>query len=70
MDLKLALGSVACLIKYLNLLSVQENHGEYTLSTYNLSNFMKLDASAVEALHLTPGPRDGKSKITKAITQQ
>ncbi len=59
-ELKAGLKGVASLIKYLDLLSQDDNHGSYTLFQYDLSAFMKLDASAVSALNLFPGPKDGK----------
>ena len=58
-DLKLAMGSAASLIKYLGLLSDATNFGQYQLYQHDLSQYMKLDASAVKALNLMPGPRDG-----------
>ena len=58
-DLKLAMGSSAALIKYLNVLSDPSNFGQYQLYQHDLSQYMKLDASALKALNLMPGPRDG-----------
>ncbi|KAF1984487.1 DNA mismatch repair protein MSH2 [Aulographum hederae CBS 113979] len=57
-DLKLAMGSAAALIKFLQLLSNQDNFGQYQLYQHDLSQYMKLDASALKALNLMPGPRD------------
>lgn len=62
-DLKIALGAVASLIKYLGLLERESNVGAYKISKYDLSQYMKLDASAVLALNLIPGPKDGNKNM-------
>ena len=62
-DLKLAMGSAASLIKYLGLLSDPSNFGQYQLYQHDLSQYMKLDASAVKALNLMPGSRDGSKTM-------
>ncbi|KAJ3300092.1 MutS-like protein [Borealophlyctis nickersoniae] len=61
-ELKLAMGSLACLIKYLGLLSDESNFNQYALGHHDLSQYMKLDASALKALNLMPGPLDGSNK--------
>jgi DNA mismatch repair protein MSH2 len=63
-DLKLAMGSAAALIKYLGVLSDQSNFGQYQLYQHDLSQYMKLDASALKALNLMPGPRDGSKNMS------
>lgn len=63
-DLKLAMGSAAALIKYLGVLSDPSNFGQYQLYQHDLSQFMKLDASALKALNLMPGPRDGSKTMS------
>ena len=63
-ELKLAMGSAAALIKYLGVLSDPSNHGQYRLYQHDLSQFMKLDASALKALNLMPGPRDGSKNMS------
>lgn len=63
MDLKLAMSSAAALIKYLGLLSDPSNFGQYQLYQHDLSQYMKLDASALKALNLMPGPRDGSKNM-------
>lgn len=63
-DLKLAMGSAAALIKYLGVLSDSSNFGQYQLYQHDLSQFMKLDASALKALNLMPGPRDGSKTMS------
>ena len=63
-DLKLAMGSAATLIKYLGLLSDPSNFGQYQLYQHDLSQYMKLDAAALRALNLMPGPRDGSKTMS------
>ncbi|KAL9116398.1 MAG: hypothetical protein Q9187_007077 [Circinaria calcarea] len=63
-DLKLAMGSAAALIKYLGVLSDPSNFGQYQLYQHDLAQFMKLDASALKALNLMPGPRDGSKNMS------
>ena len=63
-DLKLAMGSAAALIKYLGVLSDPTNFGQYQLYQHDLSQYMKLDASALKALNLMPGPRDGAKSMS------
>ncbi|KAJ2245241.1 MSH2 protein, partial [Coemansia sp. RSA 455] len=52
LDLKGAMGALAAIIQYLNLLMDETNFGSYSLSTHSLAQYMKLDASAVQALNL------------------
>ena len=63
-DLKLAMGSAAALIKYLGVLQDSSNFGQYQLYQHDLSHFMKLDAAALKALNLMPGPRDGSKPMS------
>ena len=63
-ELKLAMASAAALIKYLGLLSDSSNFGQYQLYQHDLSQYMKLDASALKALNLMPGPRDGAKNMS------
>ena len=63
-DLKLAMGSAAALIKYLGALSDPSNFGQYQLYQHDLAQYMKLDASALKALNLMPGPRDGSKTMS------
>ncbi|KAE9972889.1 MutS-like protein [Venturia inaequalis] len=63
-DLKLAMGSAAALIKYLNVMSDASNFGQYQLYQHDLSQYMKLDAAALKALNLMPGPRDGSKTMS------
>ncbi|CAD6503008.1 BgTH12-02681 [Blumeria graminis f. sp. triticale] len=63
-DLKLAMGSAAALIKYLGALNDTSNFGQYQLYQHDLSQYMKLDASALKALNLMPGLRDGAKTMS------
>ncbi|KPI44377.1 DNA mismatch repair protein msh-2 [Cyphellophora attinorum] len=63
-DLKLAMGSAAALIKYIGALNDQTNFGQYQLYQHDLSQYMKLDAAALRALNLMPGPRDGSKTMS------
>jgi DNA mismatch repair protein MSH2 len=63
-ELKLAMGSAAALIKYLGVLQDSSNFGQYQLYQHDLSHFMKLDAAALKALNLMPGPRDGSKTMS------
>ncbi|KAK2873725.1 MutS-like protein [Arthroderma sp. PD_2] len=63
-DLKLAMGSAAALIGYLNAMSDPSNFGQYQLYKHDLAQYMKLDASALRALNLMPGPRDGMKSMS------
>ncbi|KAI6952415.1 DNA mismatch repair protein [Hortaea werneckii] len=62
-DLKLAMGSAASLIKYLGVMSDPTNFGQYQLYQHDLSQYMKLDSSALKALNLMPGPKDGSKTM-------
>ncbi|KAM0326938.1 hypothetical protein ACHAQA_006058 [Verticillium albo-atrum] len=63
-DLKLSMGSAAALIKYLGVLHDPSNFGQYQLYQHDLAQFMKLDAAALKALNLMPGPRDGAKSMS------
>lgn len=63
-ELKLAMGSAASLIKYLSILQDSSNFGQYQLYQHDLAQFMKLDAAALKALNLMPGPRDGAKTMS------
>lgn len=63
-ELKLAMGAASALIKYLAAMSDPSNFGQYQLYQHDLSQFMKLDSSALRALNLMPGPRDGSKTMS------
>ncbi|KAG8862943.1 MutS-like protein [Tulasnella sp. 330] len=56
-DLKNAMAATAALIAYLGLMTEDTNFGQYTLRHHDLSQYMKLDASALRALNLMPNPQ-------------
>lgn len=58
-DLKTAIKSVSALIAYLSLTEEASNYGQYKLKNHDLSQYMKLDASALRALNLMPEPNAG-----------
>ncbi|ANB12773.1 mismatch repair ATPase MSH2 [Sugiyamaella lignohabitans] len=59
-----AMGATAALIKYLQLMTDPENYGKYRLIQHDLSQYMRLDTSALKALNLMPGPRDGAKSMS------
>lgn len=63
-ELKLAMASANALVKYLSLMHDPSNFGQYQLYQHDLSQFMKLDAAALRALNLMPGPRDGAKTMS------
>ncbi|ROT64986.1 hypothetical protein C7M84_017040 [Penaeus vannamei] len=54
MDRTNAICALASVIKYLELLGDDSNFAQYTLSMYDLSQYMRLDSAAVRALHVEP----------------
>ena len=56
-----AASAVSALISYLSLLGDASNHNVYDISTHDLSQYMRLDASALRALGLVG---DGVSILT------
>ncbi|KAK5092551.1 MSH2 protein [Lithohypha guttulata] len=63
-ELKLAVGSANALLKYLGLMHDPSNFGQFQLYQHDLSQYMKLDAAALRALNLMPGPRDGSRTMS------
>ncbi|KAI9254505.1 DNA mismatch repair protein msh-2 [Phascolomyces articulosus] len=61
-EMKNAMASCACLLKYLSLLSDESNFKHYKLKNHDLSQYMRLDASALNALNLMPSPQEGSNK--------
>lgn len=53
MDLTHSMASLAALVKYLSLMSDESNFGQFTLSTFDLTQYMRLDSAAAAALHLS-----------------
>jgi len=48
------MSAASALLAYLSLLSDSSNYGQYTIRTHDLTQYMKLDASALRALNLMP----------------
>ncbi|EFP76252.2 DNA mismatch repair protein MSH2 [Puccinia graminis f. sp. tritici CRL 75-36-700-3] len=55
-EMKTALAALNPLLNYLAILDDPSNHSAYKFITHDLGQFMRLDASAVRALHLFPNP--------------
>ncbi|PLW57797.1 hypothetical protein PCANC_01430, partial [Puccinia coronata f. sp. avenae] len=55
-EMKTALAALNPLLNYLAILDDPSNHAAYKFITHDLGQFMRLDASAVRALHLFPNP--------------
>lgn len=65
LDLKLAMAAASALMSYLALLTDESNFGQYSIRTHDLSQYLRLDNSALRALNLFPEPgQTGSSKNT------
>ncbi|XP_074662537.1 DNA mismatch repair protein Msh2-like [Tubulanus polymorphus] len=62
MDKEHSMCAIACLLKYLELLDDESNFNQFTLKTFDLGLYMKLDAAAVRALNLLPNLAEGGNK--------
>lgn len=60
----LAVSAAAALIKYLELMATTEDYGKYELLKHDLSQYMKLDASALKALNLLPDAKLGSKNMS------
>jgi DNA mismatch repair protein MSH2 len=50
------MSSLSAIISYLDLADATPHHGQWRLLHHDLSQYMKLDASALKALNLMPNP--------------
>ncbi|WVN89665.1 uncharacterized protein L203_104895 [Cryptococcus depauperatus CBS 7841] len=57
-ELKIAMSALSALISYLSLLSDISLHAQFHFQKHDLSQYMKLDASALKALNLMPNPQE------------
>ncbi|KAI8986743.1 DNA mismatch repair protein [Trametes punicea] len=65
LQLPTAPAALSALVSYLSLLSDPSNHGAWSIRTHDLSQYMRLDASALRALNLTEAPGNvGSNKNT------
>ncbi|KAI0732603.1 DNA mismatch repair protein [Fomitopsis betulina] len=65
LSLPVAPSALSALVSYLSLLSDPTNHGTFSIRMHDLSQFMRLDASALRALNLTEAPGNiGSNKNT------
>ncbi|CAI2183555.1 19637_t:CDS:10, partial [Funneliformis geosporum] len=63
-EMKHAMASCESLIKYLSLMTDENNFGHYILRHHDLSQYMKLDTSALKALNLMPNTQEVSNKNT------
>jgi DNA mismatch repair protein MSH2 len=54
--MKVAMSALAAIASYLSLADAVASHGQWRLKHHDLSQYMKLDASALKALNLMPNP--------------
>ncbi|GAA5832087.1 hypothetical protein JCM11251_002814 [Rhodosporidiobolus azoricus] len=67
-DNPVALCAVSALVSYLGLMQDSSNFGAFSLKTHDLSQYMRLDASALRALNLMPDPTGlGGSSKTMSV---
>lgn len=58
-NLKAAMGAMQALLNYLDLLGDPVNFGAFTIETHDLSQYLRLDRSALRALSVFPEPGQG-----------
>lgn len=63
-DLTQAMCCLAALLKYLEILSSESHFNVYSMERFELANFMRIGASAVEALNLLPMAGESSTKST------
>lgn len=63
-DLKVAMESLAGVIKYLNLTSDSHNFGCFQVSTFDFSQYVRINSAAIRALGVLPGSEDQKAELS------
>ncbi|PNT74475.1 hypothetical protein BRADI_1g15260v3 [Brachypodium distachyon] len=59
-----ALGALGALVSYAELLADDTNYGNYTIETYNLDRYMRLDSAAMRALNIAEGKTDANKNFS------
>lgn len=67
MNLVTACSSLAALVKYLELGADQSNFGQFTLTTLELTRYVRMDAAAIRALSLLPPPGSGTANRHQSV---
>ena len=65
-DSKAAMSSAAALVTYLGLMADDSNFGSYHLKPHDLSQYLKLDASALKALNCATADSKTVATLTRA----
>ncbi|CAN7988646.1 unnamed protein product, partial [Ixodes hexagonus] len=63
-DLKVAMESLAGVIKFLNLTADSENFGCFQVSTFDFSQYVRINSAAIRALGVLPGSEDQKAELS------
>lgn len=61
---EVAMAAASALLKYLDLKSNTRDYGKYKLIKHDLSQYMRLDSSALRALNLMPSAQDGSKSMS------
>nr|CAG4636840.1 EOG090X02H9 [Ceriodaphnia reticulata] len=63
-DLEHSMASLAALVKYLDIMADETNFGQYSLSIFDFTQYMRLDSAASAALHLTSYGAESSTILT------
>ncbi|DAZ99386.1 TPA: LOW QUALITY PROTEIN: hypothetical protein N0F65_005288, partial [Lagenidium giganteum] len=69
LEMPLAMGSLACLVESLGLMSDADTFGHYTLTTGDLESTMQLDSSAIWSLNLLPDPSAKSARFAGSVLE-